>query len=302
MTEENHRSLREAVRDAISNAELPAQQSHDDKGTAFTVFDYLGLALILEPPAIVIGAVMTGQRLVWTNAVWGIPFLIIGGISIGIGRNLVKIRKWLGISFAANSYLSWIVAVSVLSYGGAALFGLGLFTAPPTLPPDVMRWSSNDNFYEFRPLGFWWSGSNLEMQASGPPNTEMQILGLSVLGKNFGPDEVAIKDAFLVSGITGTKIHAKIEADPGGMTDLKNIEAVPVGAQFRLHFQFGNSEAAFGSDKVSESDFLSKWGTFAFVIQYDDKTIRHEFSNGDVISRIASGDSRRQPHVTKRRP
>jgi hypothetical protein len=62
-------------------------------GTPFTVFDYLGLGFILEPPAVMVHAVMTGEPLKWSNAWYAIPFVALGAAFIYIGRNWATLKE-----------------------------------------------------------------------------------------------------------------------------------------------------------------------------------------------------------------
>jgi hypothetical protein len=88
------------LRGDIANAIQPSAKSaegavsgHEQSGsTPFTVFDYLGLGFILEPPAVVVHAVMTGEHLDWPNGRYAIPFILLGAIFIYIGRNWETIK------------------------------------------------------------------------------------------------------------------------------------------------------------------------------------------------------------------
>jgi hypothetical protein len=72
------------------------------EGTAFTFFDYLGLAFILEPPAVVAQAAMMGEPLRWSMAYYDLPFLLIGGVSLFIGRCWHKIKPHGNITLVRN--------------------------------------------------------------------------------------------------------------------------------------------------------------------------------------------------------
>jgi hypothetical protein len=61
--------------------------------TPFTVFDYLGLGFILEPPAVVVHAVMTGEPLQWSSAPYAVPFVLLGAVFIYIGRNWATLKS-----------------------------------------------------------------------------------------------------------------------------------------------------------------------------------------------------------------
>jgi hypothetical protein len=76
------------------SSEPPTSAGHEHSGsTPFTVFDYLGLGFILEPPAVVVHAVMTGEPLKWSNAWYAVPFVVVGAIFIYIGRNWVTLKE-----------------------------------------------------------------------------------------------------------------------------------------------------------------------------------------------------------------
>ena len=90
------RDLRQDIANAYEQSERPteANVAHGQTGsTPFTVFDYLGLAFILEPPGVLVHAVMTGEKLNWSTAWYAVPFIVLGAISISVGRNWETVKK-----------------------------------------------------------------------------------------------------------------------------------------------------------------------------------------------------------------
>jgi hypothetical protein len=103
-----------------------------DTGTAFTVFDYLGLGCILEPLAVVARAMMPSEPLRWSMVVYGLPFLIIGGIFIYIGRNWGRIKS--------TRHGGFVKIVDSLSRSYVALFLILLFILGGILVLPILLW------------------------------------------------------------------------------------------------------------------------------------------------------------------
>jgi hypothetical protein len=97
--------------------------------TPFTVFDYLGLGFILEPPGVVVHAVMTGEPLKLENAWYALPFIFIGAICIYIGRKWDQRKPGFNTRFVSaidklnKSYLVPFVLL-VMFLGGVAVIPL----------------------------------------------------------------------------------------------------------------------------------------------------------------------------------
>ncbi len=91
-------------------------ESNSSSITHFTVFDYLGLGCILGPPGVAVDALMKGEKITWSYAVYGVPAVIIGAICIYVGRNwpTLKTRVWSkladGIDRSNNGYFAAVVA------------------------------------------------------------------------------------------------------------------------------------------------------------------------------------------------
>jgi hypothetical protein len=124
-----------------SAAATPPPGHSASGGTPFTVFDYLGLGFILEPPGVLVHAVMTGEPLRWSNAVYAIPFVAIGAVSIAIGRNWETLKKRTSrplvnaVDRLSRSYVVPFI-VFALTLGGIAI--LPILIWPPNPPSTVV--------------------------------------------------------------------------------------------------------------------------------------------------------------------
>jgi hypothetical protein len=103
--------------------------------TPFTVFDYLGLGFILEPPGVLVHAVMTGEPLKWSNAWYAVPFVVVGATFIYIGRNWVTLKE------RANSGI--VEAVDTLSRSYLIPFLIVLFALIGIVVLPIWIWPSN---------------------------------------------------------------------------------------------------------------------------------------------------------------
>jgi hypothetical protein len=108
--------------------------------TPFTIFDYLGLGFILEPPGVLVAAVMKGEALDWWRGLYAIPFVIIGSVFIYIGRNWDIIKtKWGARIVHIVDYLSlsYIALLAVFMMFMSILVMLPLFIWPPPQKTNV---------------------------------------------------------------------------------------------------------------------------------------------------------------------
>jgi hypothetical protein len=107
-------------------------------GTAFTVFDYLGLGFILEPPAVWVNAAMTGaEPIKLVNALYGIPFVLIGAICIYVGRNWDRFKtKWnkVFVDIVERSSRSYVALSVIFIVFLAGIAVLPILIWPPAVP------------------------------------------------------------------------------------------------------------------------------------------------------------------------
>ncbi len=129
------------IRRDIANAADQSERSTEEKvahtqsgSTPFTVFDYLGLGFILEPPGVLVHAVMTGEPLNWSKAWYALPFIAIGAASIYIGRNWDTLKQSVNANFAnAVDRLSraYVVPFIVVMFALGGLAILPILIWPP---------------------------------------------------------------------------------------------------------------------------------------------------------------------------
>jgi hypothetical protein len=101
--------------------------------TPFTVFDYLGLGFLLVPPAVVVEALMKGETLTLTMLIYAVPAVLIGAVSIYIGRHWDKLKIGTKSSIvSAVEYLSGSYVVLFLIF---VLFLVGIAISPILLWP-----------------------------------------------------------------------------------------------------------------------------------------------------------------------
>jgi hypothetical protein len=114
-----------------------AMAEHGQSGsTPFTVFDYLGLGFILEPPAVLVHAVMTGEQLHWSSIWYALPFIALGAVFIYIGRN------WATLKEKANTRV--VGAVDILSRSYIVPFIIALLALSGAAVLPILIWPPSD--------------------------------------------------------------------------------------------------------------------------------------------------------------
>jgi hypothetical protein len=126
----------------------PGGHGHSDS-TPFTVFDYLGLGFILEPPAVLVHAVMTGENLDWSNGRYAIPFVLLGAAFIYIGRNWDSIKAKVNgrvvtaVDALSRSYLvPFIIFLCIII--GIAILPIWIWPLSSSSPATISRSPSAD--------------------------------------------------------------------------------------------------------------------------------------------------------------
>lgn len=106
---------------ALRDGDRMSETNHSNS-TAYTVFDYLGLGIILVPPGVVVEALMNNKSLTWAHAAYGIPALVVGAACIYVGRHwdTIRLKLWVNLAQSIdrinNGYLApAIVFVSIIS-------------------------------------------------------------------------------------------------------------------------------------------------------------------------------------------
>jgi hypothetical protein len=134
----------------------------------------------------------------------------------------------------------------------------------------------------FDPLGFGFQG--------GP---EPMFLDLEIRGTVVGTYPVELKDAYLISQITGEKMQLMLEAGKEGRILPRDANPIPPELPFWLDAKFEKPMDAL--------QLLSQWGKVLFVMQYDDKKREITFDENYMRNRLASySGSPLGPHVKRK--
>lgn len=119
------------------------------------------------------------------------------------------------------------------------------------------------------------------------------FLSILIDGRNVGRSEVQLKDAYIVSGITGTRRIAKIDAGPDGKILPSEMNPIPPGATVRLWIDLANG--------LHEKELLEKWGTIYLHLEYDDMKYTKLFDENYMANNLGRfPNPARGPHVTKK--
>lgn len=146
----------------------------------------------------------------------------------------------------------------------------------------------DSRLYQGRPLAIAWAGASIA------EFTESKVAAFRLRAYNRGPNEVSLHDAYILSGIDSTKIPMDVSTPPlVEKIPARDTAPVPRDTDLALTASFGD---------LSEAEFLRKWRYFVAVIEFDQTSIRHEFSNEWVIDQISQNHPESRPHVSRRQP
>jgi hypothetical protein len=144
----------------------------------------------------------------------------------------------------ASAVRSWIARLSAVSII-FVIFSLFVYLLGPGIYSHIVQSKQNrtyittgpiDSDFEGKPLGFWWGG--LYLNTNRDSNLTVSIFYFMIQGKNFGPQESVIDNAYLLSAIDSTRLELKIIAVPDGLIDIKEASPIPESAQFQLQADF----------------------------------------------------------------
>jgi hypothetical protein len=119
-------------------------------------------------------------------------------------------------------------------------------------------------------------------------------------GKNVGDKEIKLDDAYLVSGITGTRAEMKIKAVDGRnilWVSAADTGLIPPGAKIEMV-----SEKLNGDEGIEESEFSKQWGTLSLVDSFAGTEHRKIYDHKALDA--ALNDQKLdppEPHVTVRK-
>jgi hypothetical protein len=107
----------------------------------------------------------------------------------------------------------------------------------------------------------WFADSQLFVASGGPPNGS-QVHGILIMGESTAT--AAIKEAYLVSGLTGHKQSLKANVHSVGAYFPVDKVDIPAGAPVQLDLIF--------NPPIPLKDFMDQWARFRFTVVYSDGT------------------------------
>jgi len=138
-------------------------------------------------------------------------------------------------------------------------------SGPITWSPDLTAWNTGDN--------------------EGP-----LLLGIGVRGITSGFAD--LKDAYIISDVTGEKKTLEVSTAPGPqLSPISQINQIPPGAPVELW-------AAFKPPGIRPNDLLTQWHTFHFHAEYSGIVYDRVFD----VTALANQFPNMGPHITKKVP
>jgi hypothetical protein len=116
-----------------------------------------------------------------------------------------------------------------------------------------------------------------------------------ILGTNLSNKEVDLDDAYFVSGITGARVHLKVQVTDK-VVAIDEINPVPPKAVVGLYMELSPPKG------LTTEDFLKQWGPFSFVVTYGGKTQRIDFTREQTVQLVTPKKSEPWPYITLRHP
>jgi len=224
-----------------------------------------------------------------------VTFLGIGCFFAVLGPLWPLVRTWFprrwssSLVNAATDFRYWLALLLVgivLSYLAPAL----------TASPSGHTYLVIDTNYEGKPLGFAWKDADIGVQQPANPTGTFGILYFSLPAKNTGTEEINLRDAYIVSGVTGNRLRMKVNASPDGWIYVGETAPVPPNAAFVFSAQFGDGLG------IPEAEFLRDWESFSVVVEFDGGKARYDYNKDFVHSQLDRVHPERSPHVSKRKP
>lgn len=208
------------------------------------------------------------------------------------GQELPEVLKEKLPAFIRSRH--WGAAPLILIF----LFGVTLFfdwaTSQKASSPDVVTTGSLPKSEAGTPLGVAWATARIGTKPLIPdkPRGMVQIISFTVDAQNQSNEEIEIKDAYIVSGVDGSRVRLKISTPTD---DIYPEEAAPIPPKATMHLI-----ADFSNTRLVEGDFVMKWNTFSVVIICGDKQIRHRYDALWVTAQMDEYHSDYRPHVSKK--
>jgi hypothetical protein len=142
---------------------------------------------------------------------------------------------------------------------------------PPNLDSGPISWNAD--------LSTWTTGDS-----EGP-----LLLGIAIRGTSIG--FVDLKDAYIISDVTGEKKSLQVSTAPGPvLSPLNEINQIPPGAPLELWATF--------KPAIRPNDLLTQWHRFHFHADYAGTVYDHVFD----VTMLANQFPNMGPHATKKVP
>jgi hypothetical protein len=187
---------------------------------------------------------------------------------------------------ASLDFRSWLIMVLLIA---SYLVALPFLQTRQELLANVL--TAENMPFEGRPLGIMWASLTLSVTRlqSGPP----QILVFTFMGKNLGEQEIPLRDAYMISGITGESLSLGVSTPPSPPIPISDAGPVP-------KYAWAQFTASFGAG-ITETEFLEKWQNFSVVIKYgDNETVRHYVDSETVMQLLSVLNPGSEPHITRK--
>jgi hypothetical protein len=136
---------------------------------------------------------------------------------------------------------------------------------------------------------------NLMWGATGTPHGLLMSF-VYFRATNVSPNAVQLKNAFIVSGLTGAKLPLSVNIAYVGVTPISEINPIPPGASVDLIVEWKEPDA------LSVKEFLNQWGSIYLRVDYD-QTIYERTYDSDYLYQKATREYPQEgfgPRVTKR--
>jgi hypothetical protein len=322
------RSIREVQsRMASPNAPPsgPSTEAKERPGTK--TLDYIALGLLLAPPAVVLDMYLKDHSINWRKVAIATPICWLAGGLVVLASN--RWQSWRSADRSVLSYLIaaegrfWVKGLIIAAAMGFAL-ALSSFLSdaiPPSQNPstadEISRITDSlkarvselraaledmthqrDSALRQNPpqsspspdpdsgpitwnaeLGTWTTGDN-----EGP-----LLLGIVIQGRTSG--FVDLRDAYIISEVTGEKKVLQVSTAPGPMlSPINEINQIPPGASLELWVTF--------KPAIRPTELLTLWHRFHFHADYSRTVYDRIFD----VTALANQFPNMGPHVTKKVP
>lgn len=141
-----------------------------------------------------------------------------------------------------------------------------------------------------------WADGTLTLE--GGPIQNRNVFSIGFRGVNSSQKEVALKDAYIVSAINGTKQTLEI-AIQGELLSVDQINLIPPGAPINLIAKFGppNPAAPGRILGIDVPTFLATWRQFFLNVEDDTRKYRLTFNEAHLQPLFPGMAG---PHITKK--